>query len=109
MASGGLGLLRVGKRVSLGQVVLLIQKIEKGPQLQPGDIRPTTAEFHVLKQAKECASFRGKAGSKSPILDRAMEMFQLAEQGKQGEGIFGMDLGDSVDALEKRSQLCLKF
>jgi len=78
----GDGLVLVAQIVLLHKVVLL-QKIEKRPQLQPWDVWPAPAELHVLKETKQGTALGRKAGSKGPILDRTMEMFQFAKEREQ--------------------------
>jgi hypothetical protein len=68
----------LGDGLALGAQSVLLQKIEKRSQLQPWDVGPAAAELHVLKEAEQSAALRRKAGSKRPILDGTMEMFQLA-------------------------------
>ncbi len=85
---------------------ILLKQIHEGTQLEPGDVGPASAALHVLKHFEQAVAIGGKAAAEGTVLKAAMQLLQLAEQGKQclrpggqllGEGLqFGQECAQSL-------------
>lgn len=107
MFSSGLGQVCVVLGL-LGVWLILLQQIEKGAQLQSRYVGPASCQFHVLKELEEGASLGRKTGSEGAILDGAMQMLEMAEEGQEHLGIITVGRGDSADLLKKGLDRCLQ-
>jgi hypothetical protein len=85
----------------LGLRIVLLEQIKKRAQLQSWDVGPAPTRLHVLEEFEQGASLGRKTGSEGTVLDGAMQMLEMAEQGQQHLGVFPMDSGDATDLGEE--------
>jgi hypothetical protein len=63
---------------------VLLHQVHEGAQLQARDVGPATASLHLLQQIEEKIAIGGKAAAERAILNAAVELLHLAQQGQQG-------------------------
>jgi len=64
-----------------------LQQIHEGAQLQPGDVGPSAAFLHGPQQVEQLGAVGGQAAAKGAVLQVAMQLLDLAQQGQQGLGL----------------------
>jgi len=71
--------------VVIGSIAL--QQIHECAQLQPRDVGPATAFFHGAQQRKQGTAVGRQIVAKGAVLQGAVQLLQLSQQGKQGRGL----------------------
>ena len=62
----------------------MLEQIHEGAQLQPRDVGPAPTALDTLQQAEQLAAVGWQAAPEGTVLDGAMQLLELAQQGQQG-------------------------
>jgi len=87
--------------------VVALQQIHEGAQLQAGDVGPAAAALHVSEQGEQLLTVRRQAAAEGAVLNRAMQGFQIPQQGQQLLGLAFEPVGEPLEILHQppRGQL----
>ncbi len=77
-----------------------LQQIHEGAQLQPGDVGPAARTLHFLEEIEQQVAISRQAGPEGAVLEVPVQVFQLAQQGKQPLGIVIQINRQAVDLVE---------
>lgn len=76
------------------------QQIHERAQLQPGDVGPAAAAFHLGEQGEQAIAVAGQAAAEGAVLDAAVQVLDAAQQIEQGLGLLGALLSDPQQGVE---------
>ncbi len=84
-----------------------MQQVQHVAQLRAGDEGPAAAALHALQQLEELAAVVGQAAAEGPVLDGAVQLLQLPQQGQQGLGMTLELCGELFEAGQLAAELGL--
>ena len=85
----------------------LLQQIHEGAQLQAWDVGPAAAPLHFLEQVEQVVAVGGEAVAEGTVLDGAVEVLQLPQQGQQGFRVVAELLGQAIEPVEQAVEVLL--
>jgi len=86
---------------------IALQQIHERAQLQPGDVGPAAALLHGTQQNEQFGAVGGQATAKRAILQVAVELLDLAQQGEQRLGVAVEIGGDRPQCIESPIETAL--
>ncbi len=86
----------------IGTLLIVLQQIHEGAELQAGDVGPAATFLHPLEQGEQVVAICRQAAAERAVLDATVKLFQVPQQSQQALGITGellrqrLDLGELI-------------